>query len=150
VLRFPSATLRQAQGDRSGEEEAKMLKRNALVLFFIILSLLPPAKAYSASCCGAKSGGGPRVGAFSGNVMKKGDFLVDPHDDTLEYLFTTYGYYGNSWSPDGHSGDPLGTGGKWPLASMPFGNYPHDFLTSYSKFPLSYVFFINLGHLFIG
>jgi hypothetical protein len=36
------------------------------------------------------------------------------------------------------------------LDAMPFGNYPHDFLTSYSKFPLSYVFFINLGHLFIG
>jgi hypothetical protein len=36
------------------------------------------------------------------------------------------------------------------LEPMPFGNYPHDFLTSYSKFPLSYVFFINLGHLFIG
>jgi len=71
---------------------------------------------YGASCCGMKNASGPRVGAFSSNVMKKGDFLVDPHNDSLEYQVIGYGYYGNSWSKDGHSGDPLGTGGKWPLA----------------------------------
>lgn len=68
------------------------------------------------SCCAGKAAGGPRVGALNNNVMKSTDFLYDPHEDSLAYLFSVYGYYGNSWSPDGHRGDPLGTGGKWPLS----------------------------------
>lgn len=69
----------------------------------------------ASSCCSVKQGGGPRVGAFSGNIMKAQNFIYNPHEDTSESFASINGYYGNSWSPDGHTGDPLGTGGKWPL-----------------------------------
>ena len=83
--------------------------------FSLALFLTPCDCPMAASCCGGKAGGGPRVGAFSGNVMLSREFLGDPHDDTLAYFVNITGYYGNSWAPDGHTGDPLGTGGKWPL-----------------------------------
>jgi hypothetical protein len=68
------------------------------------------------SCCAGKAAGGPRVGSLNNGVMKAADFLYNAHLDSLDYLLGIYGYYGNSWSPDGHRGDPLGTGGKWPLS----------------------------------
>lgn len=69
----------------------------------------------AASCCSLKQGSGPRVGAFAGNILKAKNFIYNPHEDTIENLASIYGYYGNSWDPDGHTGDPLGTGGKLPL-----------------------------------
>jgi hypothetical protein len=73
------------------------------------------SNSFASSCCTVKSGAGPRVGAFSGNIMEVGNFIYNPHIDTSGSFASLYGYFGNSWSTDGHTGDPLGTGGKWPL-----------------------------------
>lgn len=71
--------------------------------------------AHASVCCAAKPGSGPRVGAFTGGIPNSGDFLSNPHNDSIETFGMLYGYFGNSWAPDGHTGDPLGTGGKLPF-----------------------------------
>jgi hypothetical protein len=71
-----------------------------------------------ASCCVGKSLAGPRVGSMNNTVMQIDDFLYNPWTDSIQYQLSIIGYYGNSWSADGHRGDPLGTGGKWPLSDI--------------------------------
>lgn len=73
------------------------------------------AETSASACCAAKAGSGPRVGAFTGGIPTAKDFLTNPHTDSIESFGMLYGYFGNSWSPDGHTGDPLGAGGKLPL-----------------------------------
>jgi len=94
-------------------------------LFICATSLIMTGLEYplSAQAChgggaagGAAPGGSSSLGTGAGINGYAAALTCGAIDDTSKFSSTVFGFISTSMSPDGHKGDPLGTGGKYPLS----------------------------------